>query len=60
MRRDYSKFKKVLQKYPHTAEEMCSKYVLLFNKLLKDKERIVKSRKIFRNPFKFLINILFL
>ena len=60
MRRDYSKFKKVLQKYPHTAEEMSSKYILLFKQLLKDKEKIVKSRKIFRNPFQMLFNILFL
>ena len=60
MRRNYSKFKKVLHKYPHTAEEMCSKYILLFNELLEDKEKIVKSRKIYRNPFQLLINILFL
>ena len=60
MRKDYSKFKKKLQKYPHTADEMCSKYILLFNALLKDKEKILKRRKIFRNPFQLLINILFL
>ena len=60
MRKDYSKFKKVLQKYPHTAEEMCSKYILLFKDLLKDKDKILKSRKIFRNPLKTLFNILFL
>ena len=60
MRKDYSKFKKVLQKYPHTAEEMCSKYILLFKDLLKDKDKILKSRKIYRNPLKTLFNILFL
>ncbi len=60
MRKDYSKFKKVIQKYPHTAEEMCSKYMFLFKLLLKDKERILKTRKIYRNPFLLLINILFL
>ena len=60
MRRNYSKFKKVLHKYPHTADEMCSKYILLFKKLLKNKENIVKRRKIYRNPLQLLINILFL
>ena len=60
MRRDYSKFKKVMQKYPHTAEEMCLKYTILFKDLLKDKDKIIKRRKIFRNPFQMLINIFFL
>ncbi len=60
MRRDYSKYKKVLQKYPHTAEEMCSKYILLFKQLINNKEKIIKSRNIYRNLFMFLLNILFL
>ena len=60
MRKDYSKFKKILQKYPHTAEKMSSKYILLFKDLLKDKDKIIQSRKIYRNPFNTLINILFL
>ena len=60
MRRDYSKFKKIMKKYPHTSDEMSSKYILLFENLLKDKEKIINRRKIYRNPFQFLVNILFL
>ncbi len=60
IKKDYSKFKKVLEKYPHTAEQMSTKYITLFKQLLKDKEKIVKSRKILRNLFHFLFNILFL
>ena len=56
----YLKFKNELKNYPYTSEEMSSNYISLFKKLLKKKDEIIKKRRIFRNPFKLLINLLIL
>ena len=60
MRNSYLKFKKKIRYYPYTSDEMTSNYIFLFKSLLKKKDEIIKKRRIFRNPFKLLINLLIL
>ena len=56
----YHEFRNQLSTYPFNSERMTSEYIYLFEKLLKDKLRILKKRNLFRNPLKLLLNILFL
>jgi hypothetical protein len=36
--------------YPHTAERTCANYLDLFDQLIKSREQILASRRLWRNP----------
>ena len=57
---NYPELIKCMKDYPYTSDKMCSEYIELFKKLIYQREFTVSKRKIFRNPIKLLINLLFL
>lgn len=56
MKQEYNKHYVSLDSYTHTDKKMTSEYLLLFNRLLKEKESIVKKRNLFRNPIMLALN----
>lgn len=52
----YDELTALMPGYPHTAERTCSSYLALFDELLKSRNQIVASRRIWRNPWLLLRN----
>lgn len=52
----YDDLAAVMRGYPHTAARTCSSYLALFDELLKSRDQIVASRRIWRNPWLLLRN----
>ncbi len=56
MRQEYRNWYDALSDYDHTERKMVDAYAELFDTLQKRRNEIVKSRRIWRNPFLFLVN----
>ena len=57
---NYDNYKEKTKNYPHNAKKMTMNYLNLFDKLLRRKDKIVKERNLFRNPFNLSKNLIFL
>lgn len=60
MRKEYFNIRKSLYKYPNNEFYMSKNYINLFKKLIRNKQKFLNKRNIFRNPFILLINLLIL
>ena len=56
----YSKYKNNISTYPHTAKKMTGEYLILFSKLVKNRDQIIKNRNLFKNPCLLIKNIVFI
>ena len=57
---NYKEYKKRVSKYPNNSIKMSNEYLNLFEDLLKNRDFIVKKRKLLRSPILLLKNCLFL
>lgn len=51
MIKEYSRFRSAMAGYPHTAERMCTEYLSLFDMLIRQRDDIIRSRRLWRNPW---------
>ena len=56
---NYDKYKSNLKNYPHNATLMNKKYIELFSNLIKDRDKIIQKRKIFKSPLILFYNLIF-
>lgn len=52
----YDSLASAMPAYPHTAERTCANYLKLFDKLIKSRNQILASRRLWRNPWLVLRN----
>ncbi len=56
--KQYDRLAAAMPAYPHTAERTCANYLALFDQLIKSREQIIASRRLWRNPWLVLRNLL--
>jgi hypothetical protein len=52
----YDRLAVTMSAYPHTAERTCAAYLDLFDQLIKSREQILATRRLWRNPWLVLRN----
>lgn len=52
----YEELAAAMSDYPHTADRTCSRYLALFDDLIKSRDQVVAFRRIWRNPWLLLRN----
>ena len=60
MIKNYTFYKANLKNYPNTADKMSDNYLNLFVELMKEKNDIVKKRRILSSPILLIKNLIFL
>ncbi len=55
---EYDNYKSKIANYQNNADKMCRNYLLLFDRLLKERRLIVKRRNLLRSPFVLFVNFL--
>ena len=56
---EYPELKKRMKSYPYKSSKMTDEYLNLFSDLINNREKIVKNRNLFKNPFMLIINFVF-
>ena len=56
MMANYETHQHSIKGYPHTADVMIDKYLELFGQLMEKREQILAQRKLWRSPWKVLLN----
>ena len=60
MLEQYSYYKKKVVSYPNDAIKMTNEYLDLFSELINKRDKIIKTRNLFRSPSKLVKNLIFI